>query len=92
MQLDTLPLRQEMRIISIDWTQISDNEGRRLRALGVESGAHVEVLHKGILFWRDPLAVRIGRMRIALRLKTASAILCAAIDPENEYKGAYDHG
>ncbi len=78
MQLDSLPLRQKMRIISIDWTQISETEGKRLRALGVEIGATVEALHRGILFWRDPLAVRIGRMNIAMRSKTAASIECEA--------------
>lgn len=93
MHLDTLPLRQEMRISAIDWTQISDNEGRRLRALGIEAGATVEALHRGILFWRDPIAVRVGRMRIAMRSKTAAAIAIEAITDENTpNEESLDHG
>lgn len=53
-----------------------DGEGHRLRALGLEEGVAVEALHKGILFWRDPIAVRVGRMTIALRRKAAAAIIC----------------
>lgn len=90
MHLDTLPLRQKMRISSIDWSQISDNEGRRLRALGVETGAVIEALHRGMLFWRDPLAVRVGRMRIAMRSKTAAAIAIEAISETDE--GNLNHG
>lgn len=90
MHLDTLPLRQKMRISSIDWTQISDNEGRRLRALGIESGAIIEALHRGILFWRDPIAVRVGRMSIAMRSKTAAAIAIVAISEDDE--GSVGHG
>jgi Fe2+ transport system protein FeoA len=33
-------------------------------------------MHKGILMWRDPLAVRVGRMTVALRSNVAAAIDC----------------
>jgi Fe2+ transport system protein FeoA len=33
-------------------------------------------MHKGILVWRDPLAVRVGRMTVALRSNVAAAIDC----------------
>jgi ferrous iron transport protein A len=75
--LDQLPLRQKRRVTSIDWAAIPVNEGHRLRSLGLDEGVFVEPLHKGILFWRDPIAVRVGRMTIALRRKVAAAILCA---------------
>lgn len=79
MQLDTLPLRQLSRVTAIDWAAIPVSEGHRLRSLGLEEGVLVEALHKGILFWRDPIAVRVGRMTIALRRKVAAAVLCEAI-------------
>lgn len=79
MQVDKLPLRQKMRISSVDWAEISDNEAQRLRAMGVETGAIIEALHRGILFWKDPIALRVGRMNIAMRSKTASAIRCEAL-------------
>jgi ferrous iron transport protein A len=74
--LDTLPLGASARITAIDWTAIPESEGHRLRSLGLDAGATVEPLHKGILFWRDPIAVRVGRMTVALRRKVALAIQC----------------
>jgi len=77
-QLDDLPLNSQARVRTIDWAAIPESEGHRLRSLGLEEGVEVEALHKGILFWRDPIAVRVGRMRIAMRRKVASAIFCEA--------------
>eukprot|EP01041_Mallomonas_annulata_P041385 gene41385-65456_t len=65
-QLDDLPLNSQARVRTIDWAVIPESEGHRLRSLGLEEGVEVEALHKGILFWRDPIAVRVGRMRIAM--------------------------
>lgn len=76
MNLDTLPIGAAARVISIDWTAIPESEGHRLRSLGLDAGATVEPLHRGTLFGRDPIAVRVGRMTIALRRKVALAILC----------------
>jgi ferrous iron transport protein A len=75
-QLDVLPLRQKRRVTRIDWAAIPAGEGHRLRSLGLDEGVMVEPLHKGILFWRDPIAVRVGRMTIALRRQIAAAICC----------------
>jgi ferrous iron transport protein A len=75
MQLDQLPLNQLARVSSIDWDAIPAAEGHRLRALGLDEGAMVEPLHRGMLFWKDPIAVRVGRMTIALRHRVAAAIL-----------------
>lgn len=46
---------------------------RRLLELGFVEGAVVEVLHEG-LFGRDPMAVRLDDMRVALRRREASAV------------------
>jgi ferrous iron transport protein A len=78
-QLDQLPLGQTARVDSVDWRSIPDSEAHRLRSLGLEEGVTVEALHRGILFFRDPLAIRVGRMTIALRQKVASAITCAVV-------------
>jgi ferrous iron transport protein A len=75
-QLDHLPLNQIAVIRAIDWETLPDQEAHRLRSLGFEPGVTIEALHKGILMWRDPLAVRIGRMTVALRTKVAAAIDC----------------
>ncbi|MGB5076558.1 MAG: FeoA family protein [Sphingorhabdus sp.] len=76
MQLDQLPLNEKATVCSIDWNDIPASEGHRLRSLGLEEGVAIEALHKGILLWRDPIAVRVGRMTIALRRNVASAIRC----------------
>ena len=78
MNLDTRPLGTVARISAIDWAAISATEGHRLRSLGLDTGATVEPMHKGILFWRDPISVRVGRMTVALRRKVALAIECEA--------------
>lgn len=78
MQLDQLPLGQKWRVATIDWQAISEHEGHRLRSLGLEEGVAVEAIRRGIFFGRDPLAVRVGRMTIALRRKVAAAIICEA--------------
>ena len=79
MNLDTLPIGAAARISAIDWSAIPETEGHRLRSLGLDIGASIEPLHKGILFWRDPVAVRVGRMTVALRRKVALAIECEAL-------------
>lgn len=76
MKLSDLPRRVPARIAAINWDSLPPAEGSRLRALGFEHGAFVETLHKGMLFWRDPIAVRIGRMTVALRTHHAEAIDC----------------
>ncbi len=46
---------------------------RRLLELGFVEGARVEILHQG-LFFRDPIAVKLDDMRVALRRREARAI------------------
>ncbi len=46
---------------------------RRLLEMGFVEGALFEVLHEG-LFGRDPIAVRIDDMRVALRRREAGAV------------------
>tara|TARA_R100001244_G_scaffold39766_9_gene35973 strand:- start:22157 stop:22426 length:270 start_codon:yes stop_codon:yes gene_type:complete len=72
--LDLLSLRQRAEIVAIDWTAISDNEGRRLRALGIDTGVSVEKLYKGMFGMNDPIALKVGRMMIAVRKSHARAI------------------
>jgi ferrous iron transport protein A len=73
--LATLPLGQRARIARIDWSSLSPDEGRRLRELGLMEDVEVETLHRGSLFSRDPLAVRIGRMQVVIRSRHAAAIM-----------------
>jgi ferrous iron transport protein A len=46
---------------------------RRLLEMGFVEGAAIEILHEG-LFGRDPIAVRIDDMRVALRRREAAAV------------------
>jgi ferrous iron transport protein A len=50
---------------------------RRLLEMGFVEGAAVQVLHEG-LFGRDPIAVKLDDMRVALRRREADAILLGA--------------
>ena len=74
MQLDQLPLNQVAQIADIDWARLGETEAHRLRCLGFEPGAEVEPLHRGWFLFRDPLAVRVGRMTVAVRSTHAAAI------------------
>jgi len=72
--LDIIAREQAVRIVAVDWAAFVPEEAKRLRALGVETGAIVSVAHRGIFAGRDPLALRIGRMVVAVRRVHAQAI------------------
>lgn len=74
MLLDQLPNGQPAEIAAIDWSLMPPDEGKRLRALGVDEGATVSISHRGIFFGRDPIALSIGRMTVAIRRLHARAI------------------
>ncbi len=74
MTLDSLPVGLSARIIAVDWAQLADEEAQRLRALGLDVGAKVEVAHRGVFAGRDPLAISVGRMTVALRRVHARAM------------------
>ncbi len=79
MQLDQLKTNEIARIAAIDWDVLGEIEGRRLRDLGFDPGVEVETLHRGWLVFRDPIAVRVGRMTVAIRAAHARAITVEAI-------------
>lgn len=70
--LDQLGFATRATVACVDWSLLSESEARRLRNLGVDEGVAVETLHRAP--FGDPLAVRIGRMRVALRRAAARAI------------------
>ena len=74
MTLDQLPPLRRAEIVAIDWSALSPEEAKRLRALGVDEGARIAVAHRGVFGGRDPLAILIGRMVLALRRNHASAM------------------
>jgi len=72
-QLDKLPFRTPATVKAVAWESLTPAEARRLRNLGLDEGVIVEALHGGP-FGRDPLAVRIGRMMVAIRRSHAQTI------------------
>lgn len=74
MTLDTIPPEQAVNLTAIDWSQLADGEARRLRALGIDEGAQVSVAHRGVFGGKDPLAITVGRMTIAIRRAHARAM------------------
>ncbi len=79
MTLDLLPVGQSARIVAVDWSLLVDEEAQRLRALGIDEGAKVAVTYRGIFGARDPLAIKIGRMTVAVRRAHAVAMRVEAL-------------
>jgi ferrous iron transport protein A len=71
--LDRLQLGTSARVTTVDWASLDEREARRLRHFGFDEGVTVEPLHLGP-FGRDPIAVRVGRMTVAIRRRHAGAI------------------
>jgi len=67
------PRSQPGTVDRIDWDRLAPPEARRLRELGFDEGADVEVLHRSSL-GAGPIACRVGRMTVALRRAVAGAI------------------
>lgn len=78
MTLDELSTGTAARIATVDWSALATEEAKRLQALGFDEGAEIAVAQRGILFGRDPLAIRIGSMTVALRRSHARAIAIEA--------------
>ena len=75
--LDQLKLGVRARITSIDWSSLEECDARRLRHFGFDEGVSIEPLHLGP-FGRDPLAVKVGRMTVAIRRAHARAVRVVA--------------
>ena len=73
LSLDQLPFRTPAVVAGIDWSLLVPADAKRLRNLGFDEGVEVEALHAAP-FGRDPLAVRIGRMMVAMRRAQARAV------------------
>lgn len=74
MTLDKLPVGKNARIVAVDWAALVEEEALRLRALGVDVGSKLSVSHRGVFGGADPLALRVGRMTVALRRAHARAM------------------
>jgi len=73
LSLDQLALGTKARVAEIDWAGLDQAEANRLRHFGFDEGVTVEPLHLGP-FGRDPIAIRVGRMTVAIRRRHAGAI------------------
>ena len=71
--LDQLKIGSRASIASIDWDALEESEACRLKHFGFDEGVVVEPLHLGP-FGRDPLAIRVGRMTVAIRRSHARAV------------------
>lgn len=71
--LDELALGARAHVAGVDWTVLEEGEACRLRQFGFDEGVSVQPLHTGPV-GRDPLAVRVGRMTVAIRRSHARAI------------------
>ena len=72
-RLDQLAVGSRARVVSVDWNALDEGEANRLRQFGFDEGVVVEPLHLGP-FGRDPIAIRVGRMTVAIRRKHAGAV------------------
>ncbi|WP_088306685.1 FeoA family protein [Novosphingobium sp. B 225] len=79
MTLDALPIGQRARVVAIDWSVLEPDEATRLQGLGIEVGTRLAVAHRGVFGGRDPIAVLIGRMTVALRRSHARAMAVEAV-------------
>lgn len=79
MTLDSIQRGKRAQIIAVNWDMLAPDEGKRLRALGLDTGARVAIAHKGVFGTSDPIAVMIGRMTIAVRKVHAQAMEVEAI-------------
>ncbi len=73
LRLDQLPFRTPATVTAVQWAALTPGEARRLRNLGLDEGVRIEALHGGPI-GRDPLAIRIGRMMVAIRRAHAETI------------------
>ena len=71
--LDDLSIGVAATIEAIDWAQLGESDACRLRHFGFDEGVSIVPLHSGP-FGRDPLAVRVGRMTVAIRRAHARAV------------------
>jgi ferrous iron transport protein A len=76
--LDQWPIGRAACIHAINWGALLPTDAQRLREFGLIEQAELTVLHRGTMFSRDPLAVRVGRMRVILRNAQAMHIHVSA--------------
>lgn len=78
MTLDRLPFNQSATIVHVAWEALPERDARRLRELGFDEGVAVTPLHGGGVWTGGRLAVRVGRMTVAIRARHAAQVLVTA--------------
>jgi ferrous iron transport protein A len=71
--LDRLPIGVAAVVEEIRWDDLGVQDAARMRHFGFDQGVSVEAMHLGP-FGRDPLAIRVGRMTVAIRRRHAAAV------------------
>ncbi len=72
--LDALAPLERAEITRVDWGVLAPEEAKRLQALGIDEGARVAIAHRGIFIGKDPIALMVGRMQVAIRRVHAKAM------------------
>lgn len=80
--LDQIPRGSSARIAAVDWSLLVPEEAQRLQALGIDAGATVRLAYRGVFLGRDPIAIEVGRMTVALRRAHARAMTVEALSAE----------
>lgn len=80
MRLNELPAWQHAEITTIDWAAMPEHEAKRLRELGFDHGVSVEIHRRGGITGKGPIAMRVGRMIVAIQPLHAAAITVGATD------------
>ena len=71
--LDQMTTGASAEVAGIDWETLSPRDAARLRNFGFDAGVTVCPLHRAP-FGADPLAVKVGRMTVAIRRAHAAAV------------------
>ncbi len=79
--LGSLKIGEKGRVVGLDMTGLpADLEARMLR-MGIDEDAPISVVHEGPVH-RDPLAVKVDGVLLALRRREAAAILVEVDHPQ----------
>jgi len=74
LRLDRLAPNRPAYVDHVDWAAMTESDGARLRELGLDEGASIELLHRAGWTGRGAHACRVGRMIVAMRAAHAAAI------------------
>lgn len=78
--LDLLPIARLARVVAVDWTQPA---GERLLSLGLLPESEVTIL--GVAPLGDPIAIRVGNLRLAIRRGDAACVTVAPAEGAEEW-------